>query len=455
MAANENAKVKLIDLDTSCLIRILKYLNYDDLYNLNQTHSSFNAAIEHVVSTKKFLFCIPAVYTDEWIVDYEKSLEKMQQINNFLKVFGRDIQYLNIEFNCKSDKFYVSLCNLFETAIECYCSNGNVKHCTFGNFNLRTEFVNDSGKFFKSMESLQIGNVVDEMDFYRIMDLVVLQGNLKMFTAEEQMLCSDTHTVFQKIAASHLETCIIDCESSWQNIDVSSMSPHSKPNLTLKHLELRRLSYDLRILVKYFPNIEQLNYWVEKNPPDPILQLTKLKKLSLDFYMDECFEHVSFFQQLGKRNQLESLKLTILIDSIFIDNRKKEQFIVALCKMTTLKSLKLHMDFAVTNYLVKIGRSLKGLKKFDFTIHIPDANNKQKSEMMQALLDFIKSSKALCTLKLWWNFDHLQKFYDELVLIRQIRSHNAVLNVHLLPWVCKSITATPEQQKFVKIISEV
>lgn len=443
---NESQEMKLINLNTKTLIQICHHLNYLDLYNLNRAHNQFNDAIRHVATNDDLVFRVSPAYNDKKHIDYENCVEQMVVIKEFVKLFGRDIQKLSIDLCTElSDSFISSCSTLMETIIECYCRNGTVKSCTFYGFELRKQFVEDNELFFRSLQSLQIMEPIKNDVFCFIVDFIMRSALKMLKICRGSFHVAPSYNLFQKIAVSQLEICVIEQEES--NCDISVM-PFT-PNYTIQNLNLGHFSYDPIVLEKFFPNIEVLCYWpVEKHFTGPILNLNKLKQLTLHFYDYAVYNEALLFEIFGIENRLESLEVIT-----YVENPADELIEDALGQMSNLKTLKLSRCPAILQQLPKHGHKLKNLKEFCYTEDEDYGSDEQEVNVLEAILDLVISCESLKTIKIKSKAVNLQKFYDNLVIARQLERSKEILTVHYFPRVCEYINSTPKKWMVVRMLN--
>lgn len=147
----ENKGLKIIDMHFYCLIETFKYLDYKDLLNLKAAHNGFGEAIEYAVS--KGNFCLRIDWYDD---DEENSEKEMMKIDRFLMQFGHKLKRLHIALDEQSIDRCKSMSRHYQRLINSFCSNGNVKHCSFLNIDMSEKFLCHNWPFFNSLDGLTI-----------------------------------------------------------------------------------------------------------------------------------------------------------------------------------------------------------------------------------------------------------------------------------------------------------
>lgn len=477
---------KITDLQTKCLIEIFKYLDYEDLYNLKQSHVAFDDAIEYTVRNGKFKFTIPSFDKDE---DY---LEKFVKIKNFIQLFGTQIKYLNVisaDGWVDVPRIIIKFRKQLTTLIKNYCSGGNVKHCSFEELPVSMRFVNQNLPLFKSLESLRFKFAIEHSDFEEFIKFAT-QLELNRFEMT-LMRCDMRFNFFETIAASKFETCIVrilnnddmddndmdddDDFSDEDDDEEDDDGDHSrrmrKPkvtnapistNLTIKYLDLGYFIYDPAVLV-HFPNIEVLKYLeFSCKSLQPILLLTKLKNLELR-YSIECFDRMtSFLKKLSKENRLESLTL----DDSYVHYRRGDEeyedythvakkFVVILSKMTNLRELNVETIFKLTSqFLPQIAKNLKNLQRFRLEPSRDDDDDIYDYDIVaikSKVLEFVAEARNLIQFEFGFDLKtNIQRFYNDLVDIRRTQQSDKLLYIKIKHG--ERISSSDEQSKYAKIL---
>lgn len=421
---------KLIDLNTECFIELFQYLSYKDLFNLNCVHSRFFDAIEYVIGTSVSNNLTLSINFDD--KNFRNELELLKR---YLALFGRRMKCLKLKLE-GSNWMHYRLCQRdLQKAILVHCTNGNVKHCSFDNFLVEKRVFKMMLYFFSELLTLELvysADVGKEYMFW-LMHLVAV-GELRIFKCSPITMCKLNFNILHCIAASQLETCVIDlCRHIDYEIDELPV------NETVKHLDLGRISYDPAIL-EYFPNIEHLRYNNVLHlgySLQPISDLTKLKRFELSGSLTtECLFLLS---ELANRNHLESFT--------YHEWYPTTEVFDIICRMTNLTELCVNLTVKDCPRLPQLGHNLKNLRTI--SIHLIDDN--KFDAVMSTILEFVKVAKCLIQLKLAFLFGKLgyhQKLYENVVDIRQTNGFTDILLLKFFN--CSEIIlASEEQRRFV------
>lgn len=414
-------EIKIIDLNAECLIEIFKYLDYIDLLHLQKTHPAFDSAIEYIVKTRHLPLKI----------DIRRKTEDVTSIVEFLQLFGKQMKYLSIQiidslkqlvrYNFTHFDAIVDILPDLEQAIKNHCSGGNVKFCSLNLFELRREFLASNAKFFNELETLDVVNSINECDFPWFFDFVLASGVRKIKIIIYSGF-SVSYDIFQRIAASQLESCIINFNNC------SDFSTDNVPvNSTLKHLNLGQFEYDSNILARCFPMIEHLYFeWISLNTEyllDPILNLTQMKHLQFRCSCVEFNQIATFFQTVAQRNHLETLSLKIWSVSDDDTHSNVEQSLAEiLCKMTNLVELTVDTDLILDQYLPVLGRSLRSLRRMNLK---PAFLSKSIAEILPVIYGFLEINESLhCLTLAIEDILGFQENYSEQVRIQRMQGNN-------------------------------
>lgn len=448
---DEKKETKITDLNTSCLIEIFKKLNNEDLQSLKKARNSFGAAVDFVVRTSNIRFKIEAIgINQEQDSQYVKQIRK---IKKFLQEFGGTLKRLDIEIDGALMYHVSSISYHFQTIIENYCSNGNIKHCSLRNFELSTEYVEENLLFLRSLRSLEINYQFSNAELLCLMDFII--GSRIEIIKIHSLSFPIQFNILKKIALSRLKAVSIFGSFEGENFD--DYGDLDIPvNTALKTLILPWFSFDSAYL-PHFPNIKVLEYVLYSYPSNHVNDLVKLKKLGLTYNSEEFGEISSVFERLTERNSLKYLALDdsycteyAEVYGTFHHSGEEDLLSRILCKMTNLEELHLETIFWFKNDLPQIARSLRNLKTFCYD----PATRFYEIEVHQILpqlLEFVKLAKNLVELTVGIPLKEFsQHFYEELVKIRRLQEANNVLYVYITD--SQQVATSAEQRKFVKIL---
>lgn len=483
VAENTAEPLKIIDLRTECLCEIFKYLKYTDLLSVQKSHAAFGAAIEGVVSTSNFSFIIRRIDG--------KCLKELRDIENFLKMFGKQIKRLTIELTSYDSAAHNLLCYQFERFIANYCVGGSVKHCVFINFHLRKSFLKELSSFFKSLETLELRSEMLERYSYWFWQYFTNDANDANLKALKIIgdNCHVGPVGLSDIVVSKLETCVLHVPGSFTRSTTNVLLP---VNFTLRHLDLGDMhTFDMDELVA-FQSVETLNFCMCSNYTpgslQRILYLRNLKELRFVYKSLDFFKVSSFLAKLADRNQLQSLTLDdtryarveynsddeddeneddgeedfMMSDADAESNHDNDnsfnlnddnennvesdadtndgdvnnspafaveaQLAQILGQMTTLTELTLKSVFTFKQHLPQIGRDLANLRKFTFTSMVKSYGFETK-QMIDSLLQFVREAKQLVSLNVKLSTPNTAEFYRKLVKIRKEQQSKQILHV--------------------------
>lgn len=403
----EKGKLKLIDLNKDCLIKLCRFLTHQDLLRLRKVHQHFHNAVDYVsiVNGRKSNKA-PTLKILVW---------EVKLIEEYLQLFGKQIEYLKINLEDCDD----STEKIFKKSIENHCGGGNIKHCSFTRFTITESFFNKNKSFFNGLETLEIylRNVQFEVDLRRFMGFVA-KSNLKEFRLSGYK--SDVPLdIFPYIAASKLEVCKIRFRSNSMFCNVIEQDTEMPKNLTLKTLDIAPSQYDPAI-IRHFPNIENLRILLQHDRPlEPMKYLLNLKELSLQMLM--ATESIGCLSILAKPNKLEIL--TLYTNRWNPNAATQKLFAETLKKMTNLRKLDIHFDFYDFSYLKEIGRNLTNLDSLRIFVR---RTKSACNVVIETMLEFAISPGNLKTLILELPIpeEEVRGLYDEIVSRRQAIGFN-------------------------------
>lgn len=434
MGADEGIKqkkvLKLIDLDTECLMKIFVFLSYKDLFSLRKVHAHYHNAVDYVLiaNSKKRNKAPTLIICDEDI----------KLIKKYLEFVGNKMKYLKIDIE-------QGLCRLntvptVKSLIETYCNGGNIKYCSFNRFYINQTFVNKNIKFFNDLERLELHHCDMSQINLKLFLCYVAASSLKELQVTGYGLIIKPFNIFPIIAVSKLETCIMDLYNPSDHREYKTQMP---TNLTLKTLNLGSYKYETAI-IQNFPNIENLSYAIADDA-EAVQQLKNLKKLVFSgVQITFCFNCLT---ELSKRNNLETLVLDFS-GCIWFEDVQQVRLREALTKMTNLKELKLNLTEYNFSHLEKVAEHLTKLQKLHIQVHTIKSTSNM---VIKTILGFVKASKFLRFLhvKLPLPSDKHQKLYDDIVNVRRTAGFNEVLQLNF-GYCSEKISTLEEQKRYVR-----
>lgn len=352
----ENQALKLTDLNDACLIRLCFLLDTKDLIQLSAVHRRFHAAIKCVLPTHRI----------------QISAINVKHLERFFKIFGDSILNLDIDVR---EKPFLKI-EFIESLIHNYCKN--VVNCRIAGFRLRREFIANNERFFKSLKSLLLENVVIKKKDC---------GALLNVTSElhELVTCNFPYDVNELLEKMANHKCKV---LGLQNMSIDGTRLQNMP--ILSNVEVLTVSSQQPFIAifKYFPNVKKLVLhrdclW---DCLGPILNLQSLKQLTLWFYASTDHNIELFFSELGQSIDLDTLNVGL----IELDNN---DIVKHICEIQNLKELELDSKSPFNNYVLHFACKLKELQSFRFYDHDMYIRNAPFNE--QLLFQFITFAKKL------------------------------------------------------------
>lgn len=409
-------ELNIFDLNDDCLIKIIEYLDFNDILNLSKINLRFNEAIG--ASLTKTAVNI--------------SNENLGEMEVFLKIFGGQVKHMDILGIEPSNQAQV------KELIRKYCNIGKVEHCTLNGLNIKEDFLETNINFFKSLKTLIMPEQanIETPIFYRILDTMT---NIKYLDVNfSQCVRRDVPTLLSKLVAHQLETLYLLNMSNVTENDINN-----SPKLN----SLNELATDQVLFLMCFPNIKKLQFLFFERPSSifslsPILDLLHLKELSL-FSLHEKPELYSLLSQLADRNALESLTLCLLNTdndeftyNAFIDFEANFDIIHVLSRFTKLKSLNLQANWQLYFRLFYLVEQLPELCHLNIGEH--ERTFKDMLSINGLICGIIGVAKSLNSLYVRmpdlcneFNSDIFHQFYKSFSNIRENQSNKALLKVRL------------------------
>lgn len=465
MTFNQVPKTNIFDLNTDCLIEICKILDNENLLNLKIAHKAFGDAIDTVVSTRdiQFIECWNEENIESAVKEMKKSAKFLTQFGHKLKRLSIDVRDVTAAFDSSRRSIESLISCHYQTLIESFCSNGNVKYCSFSNFDMPAEFLKDNFAFFDSLDYLEIefnyGYKTKIPDFMLLLHFIATTKIKNLRISIEFDYTDIKDNILPIIATSQLESLEIRTLIV-QDLDYVDDNIPINTTLKILHCSCCLYSFDLRYL-SHFPNIESLVLNPSSSScdqPDFIANLNKLQKLTLVSYFGYAEEYLPVVPNLAIKNSLKFLQLSCLIyypDCLSDMKMEKEEvkqhedkLASALSKMTNLEELILQMSYSFERYLPQIGRNLYNLKKITYS-----KNNDKLNYVLSKLLQFVHEARNLTELTLYLDLkEQSQYFYDNLVRIRRSQAANAVLCVTFKG--SSNVLKSVDHEKYVKILQK-
>lgn len=409
---SEQKELNIFDLNDDCLMAICELLESKDLFGLYQSHSRFHHAIAGAVNN----VCVKLSTSDF------KTTKDKEHLDNFFKLCGDRIK--KIKFYVDSTWTTINIGQLINN----YCANGNVKNCTFSNFNFTFFFIRSNFQFFRSLKSL----CLCECDMNKAVFIMLMKAidGIKEFSIDRNRDWFDTVQMLTKFTTFELDQLTIDYWALLSRDELSQL----KVNSSVKQLNML-INNRNEFLLQHFAHVTSLElkgYKIYDNSIlTSILKLKNLKKLSLRFSTApetdiEPAELQSFLLALGSSNTLDALTLDL---TEINDNYEICQ---TLCQITNLKKLCLYTeDICFNSLMLGYARNLSKLQVFE--IFIRDAYFDVTDE--EVMLEFVELAKNLKSLSFRvFNLNSslvYHQFYESLARIRENQSSKFVLNVEI------------------------
>lgn len=353
--AEDEKKLKIVDLNDDCLIEVTKHLNSKDLMALFEAHDRFHTAIGSVVSHR----CI--------VVETDSDLEIADK---FFKKFGAKMRTLRIS-NA------TALRQLMK-----YLNGGQIENCELESVFSAGDpwFAEENLTFFTTLEVLKLSRIdFTRSDYEQIFNVITQVRTLDLNTVyfAEEVTIIDVLTKirsFNRLRTFSLIRCGFEIEGN------RGLLP---ANTTIEELTWGPHSLEFAIL-NHFPNvrslrIEFLNETFEYEP----LEMDNLKKLSLSYFNEESLID-SLLSTLAQSNGLDCLELEIFSDE------KLPDILKSVAEMTNLKELclELRVEYAVD--ITEFARNLKQLRQFSFQSqgHVEEAKVCEFVQLVPGLKSF-------------------------------------------------------------------
>lgn len=400
-----NNFLNIFDLSDDCLAEIFKLLETKDFLELYKVHRRFHPAIKSAL--KKVFIDIGSI---------DESQNDMEEIENFLDIFGNEIRNLSINaLNLEPETV--------EYLIDRYCADGNVHHCRIDKYKIGKEFVKKNVKFFNSLKSLYIYDVKITVPAVK----PFLRAIKKIKKLEVANFCKIDFYLLAKLSSMKA----FETYESYACNNLTMAKIDKLPLLaTVKKVTLNSSKLS-GYLIEQFPNVENLTLVAMSDCESilsPVLRLKCLKKLALLFSARGVFRAI--IAKLAESNTLEHLN--ICYDTSHEDNETDVNAI--LCKMTNLISLILSPVVPNSLKLPELAHNLKKLQRFEI-IH-PNDNPPDECIDEAALFEFIRLAENLRSLKLdrFLLKDDLtyEQLYERFANIRQTQNSQHVLYVDML-----------------------
>lgn len=446
----DDLELKLTDLNNDCLINVFNQLDHSDLLNVKKTHPTFSDAVDAVCRTTEFEFTIDMKKDENY-------LQTIRLIDEFLLVYGNQIQASDMRIICEADKAdYELVLNRLRALIADRCNTSNITHCSLFDYPFTPKILHQNERFFKALESLTFCNRTESTNYTWLFDFLPT-SNLKEFRAVVANQEPFFYELFAKIAASQLTLCRII--SFPQIADVSMNIPI---NHTLRRLYLHGVSFN-PILFEQFPNIKDLSVFFcgdNQNLLAPVGGLNKLQRLNLEGH--PAFPNFNaFLGEVAKKKALEMLTLSILANNQSAEEaaQNAHHMVTHFCQMRNLKQLILKTNISFQCHFPQIGHSLIDLHTFVFRQlpvyhdhdHDGDTNNTDNEDRDQNFLmglELVKVAKNLSYIDIRIRREKYQEFYNYLVEIRKSQGNKEILSV-VLEEPCDFV-ASVDQMQFVR-----
>lgn len=426
--SDHSVATTILKLNKDCLCEIFDYLDYKSLYNIFKAHKYFRSAVDRIVASKVFTFEIS---------EYENSVVK--QMSKFLINFGNRMQGLKIELPAHYETDRREIASLMrehiEMLIEACCAKGNIKYFKFKHFKLSKEFIEDNVIFFKSLRSLEMD--VTQVYFDDRFLLLPMLDNVKtlQITVKSDDDKEDVNGYLEGINFGQLKMLQLFGFKNHVNFEKLPIS------LTITRLELPNCDCDPSLLVQQFPNLEYLEFGRKEMAYslEPLLNLPKLKHLSLIFCESSNKIVRAFLNEIGKRNVLETFKVQKILSRNYQINtnpasetmKNEQMFAEMVFKMTNLRTLSVN-GFTFKYHLEQMALVLKDLERF--SLNCIFGKTDVSKELMPKIFKFIGSCEKLEYLTLYLREENvkLATIYGALVKIRCKQKNQKVLNVSIM-----------------------
>lgn len=347
-----------LELNDAYLISIFQCLDTSDLIQWFQANQRFHEPIRTVLSNR--CISISAFSSKNFCEFFDKCGDKIINLNLDVS----NASHLDIE-----DIEYVIK----------YCVN--VKNCRIVGLRLRKDFLVENVKFFKSLKSLLLQDVVIEKSDCEILFRVTRELSEIVFSNFPLNMSE-----IIKALGDH-KVKVLGLQEEQENNPSECSNEENKALRGIEKLTVSSPNHFVP-MIRYFPNIQKLVLhrdclW---DSLTPIFGLRHLKHLSLC-----CFSYSEknlelFFSQLNDFIKLETLYLGIT-------ELEHNTFVESISKISSLEELQFDSKTPFGEYTLQCAHKLKQLRRFRFhdceMIH-------RKTELNElALLKFINFAKKL------------------------------------------------------------
>lgn len=403
---SEKFTTNILDLNENCLIEICKFLGANDLLALYEAHP-------HPVLYNPIKFVISKIKINFY---------RIKQIENFCKIFRNQFSNIRIDIHIPD----LPVRSARELLINNY-KNGYVEHLEIGCHILTQKMFKRNLLSLKSLKSFRSWGIDSRRTFTTM--LKDLKDISSLYICDAKFVFG-TDLLKNIIHCHHLESLSIDTKQ----VTFKSKQCVRLNFPSIKHFKLmvRYNKADLSVILKHFPNIQTFNLEqncrAEISNMHEILNLSKLKDFSVCCFNDRLpLEPLfSVISKLAEINALDSFELKIPVPGSKINGN----LIHVLCKMSNLKTLKLHASSSFNIKFIKIAEKLKNLQEFEFY----SSYNINKQYNKAVLLLFALTNENVRKLNFYsCNFEipSIEDFYDQLVVICQSGKNKRCLNVTL------------------------
>lgn len=404
----------ILDLNDDCLIKVLSFLEFEDIFNLHKAHQRFNAAI--------------AANLKDVVIQIRD--DNCQRMESFLRKFGGKMKRIQLfmEAECNSRQI--------EALITKYCNKGNIEHCSVIQFHINVPFFENNSNLFRSLRSLKLSQIdLDNDLFHRILDTAAHMADLDLefFAFANGM----SHFLMKLSSCRHLRSLRFYC-SRILNDDKVECAPRLNSLQTL----CMYLFTEQTWILAHFPNVKNLTLsisWPGHYSLIPLTELTSLKRLDLQMGQVTDADLYSLLQHLAVRNTLEHL--TLGVRTVYngrrteVDYKNDFAIVDILSRCTRLESLVLQTPWEFKFRILNLVQPLTRLRCLNV-----DGQELQSLDLMEIqrwVCEMVSSATKLNRIQLKIHHkpriadETHHQFYEKVSLTRSNQANNTLLKVQV------------------------
>lgn len=409
-----DSDLHIFDLNDDCLIKVVSFLDSNDILKLHKVHSRFNGIIVANLHD----------------LEVEITSKNVKQMKGFLRKFGGKVKKMTCWMGtCRQREI--------EELIETFCNGGNVEHCSLHNeFVMNSDFLMKKLSFFKSLKSLRMIKACVNGDLlYQMLDTMDRIQHLEV----DSITSLRTHS-FPELMAKLQLLQLKSLRVNRSDLVTYHDWEHSPKVESLKTLAVKLGIYQLPFAM-CFPNMDDLTLNALRGYSlNSLKSLTSLKRLRLKINTVQEKELYSLLQHMANRNALQHL--TLDLRRVYkgavteMDYENDLQVIDILSRLTNLKSLILQTPWRLNSRLLDLVQSLTALRSL--AINGDELVSFGVPEIERLVCEMASSAKSLRKIRFELNFkdcitnEEYHQFYENISIARAKQENKALLKVRIL-----------------------